>query len=80
MRRAFNRAGVRKLVLLNSHGGQAGVADIVLRRVRIRLGMMTHVVHWFRFPPPDGLFDEDELLHGIHGGEVETSLMLHVRP
>ena len=77
---SLSRAGVRKLVLLNSHGGQAGVADIVLRRVRIRLGMMIHVVHWFRFPPPDGLFDEDELLHGIHGGEVETSMMLHVRP
>ena len=77
---SLHRAGIRKMVLLNSHGGQAGVADIVLRRVRIRLGMMAHVLHWFRFPPPDGLFDEDERMHGIHGGEVETSLMLHVRP
>ncbi len=77
---SLSRAGVRKLVLLNSHGGQAGVADIVLRHVRIRQRMMAHVVHWFRFPPPDGLFDEDERLYGIHGGEVETSMMLHVRP
>ena len=74
------RAGVRKLVLLNSHGGQAGVADIVIRRLRIKYGMLAFIVHWFRFPPPDGLFSDDERQHGIHGGEVETSLMLHVRP
>jgi creatinine amidohydrolase len=74
------RAGVRKLVLLNSHGGQAGVADIVIRRLRIKYDMMVFILHWFRFPPPAGLFGEDERLHGIHGGEVETSLMLHVRP
>ncbi len=29
---------------------------------------------------PDDLFSAAECRHGIHGGEVETSLMLHLRP
>jgi len=31
---------------------------------------------WSRFGAPDGLFSADELRHGIHGGAVETSIML----
>jgi creatinine amidohydrolase len=39
---------------------------------------------WSRFGAPEGLFSEEELQHGIHGGAVETSIMLarypqHVR-
>jgi creatinine amidohydrolase len=37
-------------------------------------------VNSFRLGIPDGLFDADELADGLHGGEVETSLMLHLRP
>ena len=33
-----------------------------------------------RFGYPDGLFSADEIAHGIHGGAVETSLMLAARP
>jgi len=33
------RAGMRKLVILNSHGGQPQVMDIVARDLRVRLGM-----------------------------------------
>src|SRR5262249_37268682 len=29
---------------------------------------------------PDGLFATDEIAHGIHGGDVETSIMLAARP
>src|SRR5581483_11979059 len=39
---------------------------------------------WSRFGVPPGLFPDEELRHGIHGGAVETSIMLarfaeHVR-
>ena len=37
-------------------------------------------IHTFRLGVPDGLFGGDELRHGLHGGEVETSLMLHLAP
>jgi creatinine amidohydrolase len=35
---------------------------------------------YFSFGTPAGLFAPDEIVHDIHGGEVETSLMLHLRP
>ena len=42
--------------------------------------MMAVKTSWQRFGRPAGLFSELEERHGIHGGDVETSLMLHFRP
>lgn len=74
------RAGVRKLVLMNSHGGNTAVLDIVARTLRIRCGMLAVHCHWHRFGYPAGLFGPDEIRHGIHAGEIETALMLAFRP
>lgn len=78
--RSVARAGVRKLVLFNSHGGQSRLLDIVALRLRAELGMLVVRCSYFAFGMPPGLFAEDELAHGFHGGEVETSLMLHLHP
>lgn len=77
---SVSRAGVRRLILLNSHGGQPQVMDIVARELRIRHGMLVVNAAWFGMGLPEGLFGADECRHGIHGGEIETSLMLHLRP
>ena len=76
-------SGVKKLVLLNSHGGQVGVMDIVARDLRARLGMLVYSVNWFGLPltGPKGddvnaLFSAHEHRFGIHAGEIETSMML----
>jgi creatinine amidohydrolase len=74
------RAGVRKLVLLNSHGGQPQIMDIVARELRVTHGMFVVNVAWGAVMSASDLFGADELRYGIHGGEVETSLMLHLRP
>jgi creatinine amidohydrolase len=74
------RAGVRKMVIFNSHGGQPQIADIVARDLRVRLGMLVVTVNGYSLGKPQGLFPESELRHGIHGGTVETSMMLHLRP
>ncbi|MFZ5556000.1 MAG: creatininase family protein [Pseudomonadota bacterium] len=74
------RAGVRKLVLFNSHGGQTALAKLAALRMRDRHGLLVARADYFAFGVPPGLFEADELAHGIHGGEVETSLMLHLRP
>lgn len=74
------RAGCRKLVIVNSHGGNVPVLDIVARELRVRLGILAVVTAWHRLGYPDGLFSPDELRHGIHAGEAETALMLAVRP
>lgn len=74
------RAGCRKLVFVNSHGGNVPVVDIVARELRVRHGMLCVTSAWHRLGYPEGLFSADELRHGIHGGEIETSLMLAFRP
>jgi creatinine amidohydrolase len=74
------RAGCRKLVLLNSHGGNSPLISQTALELRAREGVLAATVSWSRFGYPDGLFREEELRHGIHGGEIETSLMLAFRP
>ena len=70
------RAGVKKLVLVTSHGGNVSAMEIVARDLRVRLGMLVVTVGWHRFGYPDGAFDAEERRHGIHGGDIEASLML----
>ena len=77
---SVHRAGVRKLVIVNSHGGNIPPLDIVARELRVRLGMLVVVASWSRFGYPAGLYGAGEAVHGIHGGEAETSLMLAFRP
>jgi len=79
--------GVKKLVLLNSHGGQVGLLDVVARDLRARLGLLVYSVNWFGLPltGPAGedvnaLFSAHEHRFGIHAGEIETSMMLALAP
>lgn len=75
-----HRAGLRKLVMVNSHGGNVDVISIVARELRVRLGMLVVACQWSRFGRPAGLYTDEELAVGIHAGDVETSLMLSFRP
>ena len=77
---SVHRAGLRKLVLVTSHGGNVPIIDIVARELRVRFDMLVVATGWMRFGVPDGLFTEEEMAIGIHGGDVETSMMLHLRP
>lgn len=77
---SVHRAGVKKLILVNAHGGNVPVMDIVARELRVRHDMLCVTTGWSRFGTPPGLFSAQELSLGIHGGEVETSLMLHLCP
>ena len=74
------RPGLRKLVIFNSHGGQPELATLVGRDLRARLGMLVVAASWFQLGLPPLPWPADELLHGIHAGAVETSLLLHIRP
>jgi creatinine amidohydrolase len=74
------RAGVRKLVIVNSHGGNVSLIDIVARELRVRHGMLAAFTSWSWLGQPRGTFPADEVRLGIHGGEIETSLMLAFRP
>ncbi len=74
------RAGVRKIVIINSHGGNLDLISILSRELRVRAGMVAVKAQWASFGAPEGLFSEQESRFGIHGGDAETSLMLAFRP
>jgi len=73
------RAGLRKLVIVTSHGGNVDTMRVVARELRVNCQMLVVTTGW-RFGVPKGLFADQEALHGIHAGDIETSLMLHFRP
>jgi creatinine amidohydrolase len=80
-------SGVKKLVLFNAHGGQVGAMDLVARDLRARLGMLVYSVNWFNLPLLDqegadvnARFSAEEHRFGIHAGEIETSMMLALKP
>jgi len=80
-------AGIKKLVLFNSHGGQVSVMDLVARDLRARLDLLVYSVSWFNLPLNDAqgqdvnaYFSADEHRFGIHAGDVETSMMLALNP
>jgi creatinine amidohydrolase len=78
------RAGIKKLVMVTSHGGNSAAMTLVAQDLRAKYGLLAVATGWSRFGAPEGLFSPDELHHGIHGGAVETSIMLarykqHVR-
>ncbi|MDQ0390824.1 creatininase family protein [Labrys monachus] len=77
---SVHRAGVRKLLIVNSHGGNASVMDIVARELRVRHGMLAAFTSWSLFGYPAETFGVDEMRLGIHAGEIETALMLEFRP
>ncbi len=81
------RAGVKKLLLFNSHGGHSGIMDVVARDLRTRLGLLVVSCSWFNLPLLDGAgndvstrFPAHEHRFGIHAGQMETALMLALRP
>ena len=77
---SVRRSGVRKLVIFNSHGGQSALVDIAALHLRVEMQMLVVRTNYFSFGSPAGLFDKEEVLHGLHGGEVETSLIMHLSP
>ncbi|MEM0899199.1 MAG: creatininase family protein [Pseudomonadota bacterium] len=74
------RAGIHKLVLVNSHGGNEEIMGIVARDLRVRHNMLVAKTSWSRFGYPDGLFSDHDQTYGIHGDDYETSMMLHFAP
>ena len=84
---SVHASGIQKLVLLNAHGGQVSLLDVVARDLRTRLGMLVYSVSWFNLPlvtelgeSVNDLFSAEEHRFGIHGGDIETSMMLALKP
>jgi creatinine amidohydrolase len=78
------RAGLKKLVMVTSHGGNSAAMRLVAQDLRAQFGLLVVTTGWSRLSKPEGLFSAEEISHGVHGGAAETSIMLarhsqHVR-
>lgn len=74
------RAGIRRLVCLNAHGGNVPVLQMLARSLRLRHDMLVATAGWVSMGFPEGAVSAQEQAEGIHGGLVETAAMLHFRP
>ncbi|MCK8779009.1 creatininase family protein [Rhizobium sp. NTR19] len=72
--------GIRKLVLLNAHGGNSPLMTIVATEARVRLNMLVVATSWTRFGQPPGWITPEKKAVDIHGGDIETSVMLALWP
>ena len=73
-------AGLRKLVIVSSHGGNVAAMTAAALECRAQHDLMAVTLTWSRLGLPEGLVSEAERAYGVHGGLIETSLMLHIRP
>jgi creatinine amidohydrolase len=77
------RAGVKKLLMFNAHGGNVGLMDVVARELRAQHGLIVYSSSWYNLPIDSdvmGQFSADEHRFGIHAGDIETSMMLALSP
>jgi creatinine amidohydrolase len=72
--------GIRKLVMLNAHGGNSPLMTVVATEARVRLNMLAVATSWTRFGQPDGWISPQDKAIDIHGGDIETSVMLALYP
>jgi len=78
---ALASCGIRRLLISNSHGGNRAALDTAGLWLRDERGLLVVKVHYFDLPRPgDVELPDTEWRHGLHGGAVETAMMLHLRP
>ncbi|QKV20746.1 creatininase family protein [Oricola thermophila] len=75
-----HRSGIRKFVMLNAHGGNSPLMTIVATELRTRFNMLAVATSWTRFGLPSGIMTAEEKYLDIHGGLIETSVMLATHP
>jgi creatinine amidohydrolase len=76
------RAGFRKLLIVNAHGGQPQVMEMAARALRRRHGDFVVVPHFaWRVPHVAGQFlSERERRLAMHAGHAETALVMALAP
>jgi creatinine amidohydrolase len=76
------RAGFRKLLIVNGHGGQPQVMEMAAREMRLRHGDYIVVPHsTWRVPHVAGrFFSDQEKKLAMHAGHGETAIMLALAP
>lgn len=76
----LHAAGFRRIVLFNGHGGNTALASIAALKLRTRFDFLTASAHWLDFGFPDAFVLPASAIKDVHGGWIETSVMLHLAP
>lgn len=77
---AQHEKGIRKFVMLNAHGGNSPLMTIVATEARVRFGVLAVATNWTRFGMPQDVISPEDKAIDIHGGDIETSVMLAMHP
>jgi creatinine amidohydrolase len=77
---SLHLSGFRKLLLLNSHGGNMDLLNLVSREIRIATGMTIFYIMPHQLDSFEDILAEEEREFGIHGGDYETSLLKAIKP
>jgi creatinine amidohydrolase len=75
------RSGIHKLLFFNTHGGHAGIPEIVGRPLRSQHQALVYSTNWWDLIPKDMLakyISTKEQRYGIHAGQLETAVMLYL--
>ena len=72
--------GINKMMILNAHGGNSPLMTIVATELRVRCNMFCVATSWTRFIVAGDIISHDEKAFGIHGGDIETSVVLALAP
>lgn len=78
--KSLKASGFRRLLLFNTHGGNTDLLNVVSREIRIATGMMVFYLAPASLNVASDLMTPEELEFGIHGGDYETSILMHLKP
>lgn len=73
-------SGVRRVLLFNAHGGNIALGNIAALKLRTEFDMLAASVHWLDFGLPEALTPPSSVQEDVHGGWIETSILLHLAP
>lgn len=76
--RGVANAGIQKLLIINGHGGNVPALQTAVRRARIQHGLFASTLGWMALGIGD--HPKESRIDDIHGGFMETSVMLHLFP
>jgi creatinine amidohydrolase len=76
----MHQRGINKFLMLNAHGGNSPLMTIIAQELRVRFDMLAVATSWTRFIKQAPEISAHEQAIGIHGGDIETSVMLALRP
>lgn len=72
-------AGLRRLAIFNTHGGNSSLVDVMARDLRAEFGLRTFTIFGSAGATFEGL-SQQERTYGFHAGELETAFLLAAAP